>query len=72
MGNTENTTTPAETHRLVALDWMRGLVMILMALDHASQGYNAEKLPGFDSWVIYIPGTELVAGQFLTRWITHL
>ena len=34
---------PAQT-RLVALDWMRGLVMVLMAVDHSSGEFNKEAL----------------------------
>lgn len=27
-------------HRLPALDWMRGILMVLMATDHASGAFN--------------------------------
>jgi uncharacterized membrane protein len=57
--------------RLVALDWMRGLVMLLMAVDHSSGEFNAGRLVT-DSLFLYKPGTPLPAAQFLTRWITHL
>lgn len=57
--------------RLVALDWMRGLVMVLMALDHSSEQFNAGRL-FTDSALFYPPGTPLPAAQFLTRWVTHL
>src|ERR1700722_6528699 len=53
--------------RLVALDWMRGLVMVLMAVDHSSEQFNAGRL-FTDSALFYPPGTPLPAGQFLTRW----
>ena len=58
-------------NRLVALDWMRGLVMMLMALDHASAFYNPDRL-AIDSAATYSHGTFLALDQFLTRWITHL
>jgi len=58
-------------NRLVALDWMRGLVMILMALDHASAFYNPDRL-AVDSAATYSYGIFLPLDQFLTRWITHL
>ena len=45
--------------------------MVLMALDHASDTFNAGRLVT-DSAFLYEPGTPLPAGQFLTRWITHL
>jgi len=64
-------TRPNAPHRLIALDWMRGLVMVLMALDHASMIYNPGRL-AFDSAATYVPGTPLPQAQFLTRWVTHL
>jgi uncharacterized membrane protein len=57
--------------RLVALDWMRGLVMVLMAIDHSSDAYNAGRL-FTDGAFIWHAGTPLPAAQFLTRWITHI
>ena len=60
-----------ETTRLAALDWMRGLVMVLMAVDHSSKVFNAGRLVS-DSFFTYRPGTPLPVLQFLTRFITHL
>ncbi|MGH8647092.1 MAG: heparan-alpha-glucosaminide N-acetyltransferase domain-containing protein, partial [Gammaproteobacteria bacterium] len=60
-----------DQERLIALDWMRGLVMVLMALDHASMIYNSGRL-ALDSAATYAPGTPLPWAQFLTRWVTHL
>ena len=57
--------------RMVALDWMRGLVMVLMAIDHSSDAFNAGRL-FTDAAFLWHPGTPLPAAQFLTRWITHL
>lgn len=57
--------------RIEALDYMRGLVMILMSIDHASGAYNAGRVMT-DSVHMYKPGTLLPAAQFLTRFITHL
>ena len=59
---------------------MRGFVMILMAIDHASQTWNAGRLsadsaylPSFDgTGPMWIPGSPLDEAQFYTRWITHL
>jgi uncharacterized membrane protein len=50
---------------------MRGLVMVLMAIDHSSDAFNAERL-FTDSAFLYQPGTPLPAAQFYTRFITHL
>jgi uncharacterized membrane protein len=58
-------------HRYVALDWMRGIVMALMAVDHASGAYNKGRL-FTDSFFFYQPGTKLPPPQFFTRWITHI
>jgi uncharacterized membrane protein len=63
--------TTAPTERLVALDLMRGLVMVLMAIDHSSDAFNAGRL-FTDSAAFYRPGTQLPTAQFLVRWITHL
>jgi uncharacterized membrane protein len=57
--------------RMAPLDWMRGLVMVLMAIDHSSDAFNAGRL-FTDAASMWHPGTPLPAAQFLTRWITHL
>lgn len=57
--------------RLPAIDWMRGIAMVLMAIDHASAAFNAGRL-STDSFFLYTPGTALPAAQFWTRWITHI
>jgi uncharacterized membrane protein len=50
---------------------MRGLVMVLMAIDHSSEEFNAGRLVT-DGALFYQPGTPLPVAQFLTRWVTHL
>lgn len=57
--------------RLPAVDAMRGIVMVLMTLDHASHAFNADRYAA-DSAIWYQPGAEIPAAQFLTRWVTHL
>jgi uncharacterized membrane protein len=57
--------------RLPAIDLMRGVVMILMTLDHASDALNRDRLMT-DGTSLWTPGTPLPAGQFLLRWVTHL
>src|SRR5512140_584356 len=57
--------------RLPAIDVMRGFVMILMTVDHASDVFNKGRL-FTDGLFIWTPGTPLPLAQFLTRWITHL
>lgn len=55
--------------RVQAIDWLRGLVMMLMVIDHAGSAYDAHHLHGDRAGV---PMSPLPAGEFLTRWITHL
>jgi uncharacterized membrane protein len=57
--------------RLPAIDAMRGIVMVLMAMDHASHVFNAGRYAR-DSFSWYPAGSEIPAAQFLTRWVTHL
>jgi uncharacterized membrane protein len=58
-------------NRLPAIDVMRGLVMILMTIDHASDVFDGGHLLT-DGALMYDPAKPLPLGQFLTRWITHL
>ena len=57
--------------RLPAIDAMRGLVMVLMALDHASHAFNVGRYTR-DSFMWYPTGAEIPAVQFFVRWVTHL
>jgi len=57
--------------RLPAIDWMRGIVMILMATDHASSAYNSGRLVT-DSALMYAAGMPLPPLQFFHRWVSHL
>lgn len=55
--------------RLTALDALRGLIMVLMALDHAS--YFIARVHPFEYWNLgepHYPDTF----WFLTRWVSHL
>jgi uncharacterized membrane protein len=57
--------------RLASLDWMRGFVMVLMTIDHASLAFNGSRLSA-DSAGLYVLGLSYSAAEFLTRWSTHL
>ncbi|MDT8435782.1 MAG: heparan-alpha-glucosaminide N-acetyltransferase domain-containing protein [Gemmatimonadota bacterium] len=57
--------------RLPAIDWMRGIVMILMATDHASSAFNSGRLVT-DSALMYAAGMPLPPVQFFHRWLSHL
>src|ERR1051325_7507735 len=59
------------SHRLQAIDVMRGFVIALMAVDHSSGEFNAGRLIA-DGTFLFKPGMALPTAQFLTRWITHL
>jgi uncharacterized membrane protein len=57
--------------RLLALDQLRGMVMVLMTIDHASEWLNEGRFVTDASW-FWKPGTPIPTDQFLLRWITHL
>lgn len=68
------------SNRIAAIDWMRGLVMVLMALDHASLLWNSGRLASDSAYLLnpetgaplWVPGSPLDTFQFYTRWITHI
>src|SRR5215470_7249340 len=62
---------PMERSRLLPVDWLRGLVMVLMTVDHSSAAFNSGRLFG-DSAKTWVPGTALPVAQFFTHWMTHL
>ena len=62
---------PIDAHRLIPLDVMRGIVIVLMAIDHASGIFNADRY-ATDSAAFYQAGSVIPAAQFLVRWVTHL
>ncbi len=65
----------ADHGRLIALDWMRGIVMVLMTVDHASHVFNGAGISP-DSYLFGAIGEDLSPDgspwAFLTRWVTHL
>jgi uncharacterized membrane protein len=70
---------PDTKERLLAIDWLRGFVMIVMAIDHASVIFNSGRTAIDSPYPIaaffepaWTPGSPLPAAQFFTRWITHL
>jgi uncharacterized membrane protein len=65
---------PSTAHRksrLAAIDAMRGIVMVLMTIDHASHAFNADRYVA-DSFIWYQAGAKIPPAQFLIRWVTHL
>jgi uncharacterized membrane protein len=57
--------------RVRAIDWLRGLVMILMTIDHASAQFNRGSMHN-DGAFLWVPGTPIDPWQFFTRFITHV
>jgi uncharacterized membrane protein len=57
--------------RLVPLDLLRGIVIAIMTVDHASGALVKGRFFA-DSARTWTPGTPLPPAQFLTRWVTHL
>jgi len=60
------------SQRIATIDWMRGVVMILMIIDHASMAFDGSHLS--EDSALY-PGAAtmaLPAAEFFTRWITHI
>ncbi len=58
-----------KSERLVGLDLFRGLIMVIMALDHAS--YFAAKIHLFEFWGFALPHFP-DAVSFMTRFVTHV
>ncbi|NNV56286.1 DUF1624 domain-containing protein [Panacibacter sp. KCS-6] len=56
---------PQQSHRLQSIDLLRGLIMIIMMLDHVRE---------FFSYTPYQPTdiTQASVALFFTRWVTHL
>lgn len=50
--------------RLEAIDWLRGVVMVLMALDHVRDAFSNARFNLLDL-------EQTTPALFLTRWITH-
>jgi len=58
--------------RVATIDWMRGLVMVLMIVDHASMAFDAHHIDHDsamfpDATTMALPGSE-----FFPRWLAHL
>ena len=58
--------------RVATIDWMRGLVMILMIVDHASMAFDGITSTTIRRGIRMPRRWRPPAGEFFTRWITHL
>jgi hypothetical protein len=64
--------TGQKSHRIAAIDWMRGLVMVLMVLDHSSMAFDRHHLDEDSAFYTGASTMALPAAEFLTRWMTHI
>ena len=62
---------PAPPARVLAYDWLKGVVMVLMALDHAGMIFNQHHETR-DSWMLYGFHLPIDPAEFFTRFVTHL
>ena len=58
--------------RVATIDWMRGLVMLLMVIDHASMAFDGGHLSEDSALYPEAATMALPAAEFFTRWMTHL
>jgi len=58
--------------RIAAIDWMRGFVMVLMIVDHASMAFDASHLDEDSAMYPGSASSVLPAAEFFTRWMTHI
>lgn len=63
--NDNESSNKPRSKRLVSIDLLRGLVMVLMALDHVRYFFSNARFDPLDLTKTNIP-------LFLTRWVTHL
>jgi uncharacterized membrane protein len=63
-----------KSNRIASIDWMRGLVMVIMLIDHASMAFDGKhSLIAMDSARFAHAGTIFLPGfAFFTRWIAHI
>jgi uncharacterized membrane protein len=63
---------PIPSARVAAIDWMRGFVMVLMVIDHASMAFDGRHLTLDTAMTPGVATAALPTAEFLTRWVTHL
>jgi len=59
------------SRRIAAIDWVRGVAMLLMVLDHVSMAYDRNHISN-DSAPLWAVGTQLGDLEFFTRWVSHI
>jgi uncharacterized membrane protein len=63
---------PGKWQRVACIDWMRGLVMVLMLIDHCSMAFDGNHLAHDSALYPDASTMALPAFAFFTRWITHI
>lgn len=63
---------PRESQRIASIDWMRGVVMVLMIIDHASMAFDGDHVSKDSARFADAATVALPAAEFFTRWITHI
>jgi uncharacterized membrane protein len=63
---------PVRSARIAAIDWMRGLVMVLMVVDHASMAFDGTHNPLDSAMYADAMTAPLPTAEFVTRWMTHI
>ncbi len=63
---------PRKPARVATIDWMRGLVMVLMVIDHASMAFDGSHVAKDSAAYEDAATMALPAAEFFTRFITHL
>jgi uncharacterized membrane protein len=58
--------------RVAAIDWMRGLAMVLMVVDHASMAFDGTHMSQDSAMYAGAATMALPAAEFATRWMTHI
>jgi uncharacterized membrane protein len=65
-------TVTTKASRIAAIDWMRGFVMMLMIIDHASMAFDGGHLDRDSAMYADAATMALPAAEFFTRWMTHI
>jgi uncharacterized membrane protein len=73
VGATAPSTTPEQkSTRIATVDWMRGLVMVLMVVDHVSMAFDVTHISQDSAMFPDAATMALPAGPFFKRWITAI
>jgi uncharacterized membrane protein len=67
-----NVAPAAPSIRIATIDWMRGLVMVLMIVDHASMAFDGTHISKDSAMFADAATMPLPAAEFFTRWMTAL